>query len=63
VVTIQNLEVRFEVDGDDREAFARLFREYIRRYEEHAEARKTRDERSRRDRAVGDETAGAGQWT
>jgi hypothetical protein len=54
VVTIQSLEVRFEVDGDDRAAFARLFQEFIRRYEAQAEARKADEHRSKSDRCIGE---------
>ena len=37
MVTIQNLEVRFEVEGDEQEqAFGRLFEKYMRRWSRQA---------------------------
>ena len=61
MVTIQNLEVRFEVDGDDRAQFGRLFAEYIRRYEQEAAARKARADRAERDRRL--DAPGGHPWT
>ena len=63
MVTIQSLEVRFEVEGDDREQFARLFSEFIRRHEERAEGRRTREDRDRQDRALGDAPTGGARWS
>ena len=43
MVTIQHLEVRFDVDGDDEEAvFARLFDKYIRRWNRAMEEERAR---------------------
>jgi hypothetical protein len=41
MITIQNLEVRFDVDGrDDEAAFAELFRRYMRAWERDAAERR-----------------------
>lgn len=51
MVTIQNLEVRFDVEGEgDEAAFARLYTKYMklwRRQEADQEARRRRTERDR----------------
>ena len=56
-VTIHNLEVRFQVEGDDQTVFRQLFEHYIqswmRAYEEQcARTRRSRDERSVGDRRM-----------
>jgi len=58
VTTIQNLEVRFEVEGEgDAEVFARMFNTHIRRWQHDDKDRKARDKQSARDRSLGDKPA------
>lgn len=61
-VTIHNLEVRFDVEGEGDEAvFTRLFAEHIRQWKSEEEERKRRECRSNQERALGDRRAeGAG---
>lgn len=54
MITIQNLEVQIDVAGDDREEFARLFKEFIRRWHAEVQATQTRELRVARDRSLGD---------
>ena len=58
MITIHNLEVQFEVAGDDRQRFAQLFKEYIRQWAAEAEARRQRDNRSAQERSLGDDPSG-----
>jgi hypothetical protein len=54
-VTIQHLEIRFDVDGGEEEAaFARLFQKYQGHYARLQRERDEADESSERDRALGD---------
>ncbi len=61
-ITIENLTVRFDVDGDEQErAFARLLERYIGRFRRaEAEAERLRDLQQRA-RRIGDRTRGAGR--
>jgi hypothetical protein len=55
MVTIHNLEVRFEVeDGDDDAVFARLFEKYIRQWNRKQEEMKEHERWMVRERALGD---------
>ncbi len=54
MITIQNLEVNFEVEGDDNQRFAKLFKDYMCKWCAEAEVQKTRDLRSARERSLGD---------
>lgn len=57
-VTINNLEVRFDVEGEsDDETFARLFAQHIRRWKGEEEERKRREKRSNAERSLGDRAA------
>lgn len=59
MITIENLEVRFDVEGDDdRAAFARLFNEFIKRWAAEAEARRQREQHATRMRDLGRRPAG-----
>jgi hypothetical protein len=60
MITIQNLEVKFEVEGDDKQRFAALFTEFIHRWAAEVEVQRQRDHRSARDRSLGDMSHGAG---
>lgn len=58
-VTINNLDVRFDVEGEgDEETFARLFAEHIRRWQGEEQERKRRAKRANAERALGDRHAG-----
>lgn len=58
VTTIQNLEVRFEVEGEsDAEVFSRMFATHIRRWQNDDRERRARDKQSAQDRALGDRPA------
>jgi hypothetical protein len=54
MITIHNLEVNFEVEGDDKQRFALLFKEYIRQWTAEAENQKAREMRLARERSLGD---------
>jgi hypothetical protein len=55
MVTIQSLEVRFDVEGEsDEHVFAKLFAQHIRRWHREECDRKTRDKLSRGERSLGD---------
>ncbi len=59
MVTIRNLEVRFDVEGDGDEAvFARMFQKYMRLYRRHEQEQQARRCASEQDRALGDRPAG-----
>ncbi len=52
MITIHNLEVRFEVEGDEKQQFARLFEEFIRRWAAETELKKAHEARAGRDRSL-----------
>jgi len=55
MVTIHNLEVRFEVEGEGDEAvFSKLFRKYIKEWHRLAEEAKVRQRRADEYRSLGD---------
>ena len=55
MVTVQNLEVRFDVEGEgDDASFARLFEKHIRQWGQRADEAKERERRGARERSVGD---------
>jgi hypothetical protein len=54
-VTIQHLEVRFDVEGNEEEAaFARLFQKYACAHDRLKQEREDIDEGSEGDRSLGD---------
>jgi hypothetical protein len=53
-VTIHNLEVRFQVDGDDGAVFTRLFNKHIQAWSRLYEDECARAKQSERDRRLGD---------
>jgi hypothetical protein len=60
MVTINNLEVKFDVEaGDDNAAFARLFEKYIRQWSSKQEEAKERECWGERERSLGDRQEGA----
>lgn len=55
MVTIHNLEVRFEVEGGEEEAaFVRFFEKYIKQWVSKQEAARNRERLSARERSMGD---------
>jgi hypothetical protein len=55
MVTIHNLDVRFDVEGDgDDVAFARLFEKYIRQWSYKQEEAKSRERWLNQERSLGD---------
>lgn len=53
MITIQNLEIRFDVEGDDdRQAFAKLFNEFIGKWSSQAEAQRQREMEAVRERSL-----------
>ena len=55
MVTIHNLEVRLEVEGDGDEAvFSRYFDKYIRKWSKLTEEARARQKQVDRDRSLGD---------
>jgi hypothetical protein len=59
MVTIHNLEVRLDVEGDGDEAvFSRLFDKYIRKWERLAEEAKCRQRQVNESRSLGDRSEG-----
>lgn len=56
MVTIENLEVRFDVDGEGDEAvFARLFERHMRRWHEAQQQQRQREHRLEQDSRLGDQ--------
>lgn len=59
MITIQNLEIRFDVEGDDdRQAFAKLFNEFIKKWASQAEEHQAREREAARDRSFSDSPNG-----
>lgn len=55
MVTINNLEVNFDVEGEGDEAtFARLFEKYVRQWNRKEQEAKERERRGRNERSLGD---------
>ncbi|TWT91739.1 putative phage tail protein [Stieleria varia] len=60
MITIHNLEVRFDVEGDDdRQAFAKLFNEFINKWSNLAESQRQREIEAARERSLSEQTYGA----
>jgi hypothetical protein len=58
MITIHNLEVRFDVEGEGDDAvFARLFEKHIRAWSRREREARARLVQSEQDRAVGDRSA------
>jgi hypothetical protein len=59
MVTIHNLEVRLDVEGEGDEAvFSRLFDKYIRKWHRLAEETKRRQHQANENRSLGDRSEG-----
>jgi hypothetical protein len=54
VLTIHNLDVHFDVAGDDDAAFGRLFADHIRRWSQAQEAARCQRREIERERSLGD---------
>jgi hypothetical protein len=55
MVTIQNMEVRFDVEGEgDEQVFARLFKHHIERWARQQHERARREKNAHSERALGD---------
>jgi hypothetical protein len=55
MVTINNLDVRFDVEGGgDEETFARLFEKYANKWGRKQEEARARERRAESERSVGD---------
>ena len=55
MVTINHLDVRFDVEGGDDDAtFCRLFQKYIHQWNNKQEEAKERERRGKDERSVGD---------
>ena len=58
-ITIQNLEIRFDVEGDDdRRTFAKLFNEFIGKWSSQAEEQRQREIEASRERSLSDSPFG-----
>jgi len=56
MVSINNLEVRFDVEGDGDDAtFARLFEKYVRQWSGRQDEAKERDRLTAREGSLGDQ--------
>ena len=53
MVTINNLDVRFEVESEDEQAFGRLFKVYIARWQQQQQERQDRERKIERERSLG----------
>jgi phage tail-like protein len=59
MVTIQNMQVRFDVEGEsDEHVFARLFHHHIRHWATNDRAQKCRERQDREERSLGDRESG-----
>ena len=55
MVTIQNMEVRFDVEGEgDEHVFAHLFKQHIERWARQQQERGRREKNAQGERALGD---------
>ena len=61
MITIEQLDVEFEVDGDDAAVFERMFRAHIERWRRAEEQRHAGDQRLKKDRSIGGERDGEGR--
>jgi hypothetical protein len=54
MLTIHDLEVRFDVAGDDAAVFGRMFADHIRRWSQARETERGRRREMERERSLGD---------
>jgi len=63
MITIQNLEIRIDVEGDeDEQTFARLFNEFIRKWASQAEKKRDADVTAARSRSLTSDSDGGRRW-
>lgn len=61
MITIENLEVQFDVSGDgDEQVFARYFARFINTWAQEQEQKQMLQQRLRRDQMLGDDSSGGG---
>jgi len=61
MLTIHDLQVHFDVAGDDDATFSRLFAEYIGRWSQARDMGQARRRQMERERSLGDQEAAAGE--
>jgi hypothetical protein len=61
MLTIHDLEVRFDVAGDDEAVFGRMFADHIRRWCQVRDAEQSRRREMESERSLGDRDAGPGE--
>ena len=59
MLTIHDLQVRFDVAGEDAAVFGRMFAEHIRRWSRAQEGERSRRRDMERERSLGDRDAGS----
>ena len=63
MITIQNLDIHFDVEGDDDEqALARLFSEYIRKWATQVQQQREADQDAQREGSLVNTSNGDGRW-
>jgi hypothetical protein len=62
MLTIHNLEVHFDVEGDDDAVFARMFTDHIRRWARYQDEERSRMRQVERERSVGADLDGDRPW-
>ena len=62
MLTIQNLEIHFDVEGDDDAVFTRMFAAHIRRWSRMQEAERCRQRQLERERSISDDGDGGEPW-
>ena len=61
MLTIHDLQVHFDVTGDDGAVFSRMFAEHIRRWSQAREMDQARRREMERERSLGDREAASGE--
>ncbi len=61
MLTIHDLQVQFDVAGDDDATFSRLFAEHIGRWSQGRDKDQARRRQMERERSLGDREPGAGE--
>jgi hypothetical protein len=61
MLTIHDLEVRFDVAGDDTAVFGRMFADHIRRWSQARDCERSRRREMERERSLGDQDTAPGE--
>jgi hypothetical protein len=61
MLTIHDLEVRFDVAGDDAAVFGRMFADHVRRWSQARDLERGRRREMERERSLGDQDAAPGE--